>query len=48
MTGRVDHQFDTKNSLFVRYSLNFDREFWPSGTVPESLHHASRVWPLLA
>ena len=36
MTGRVDHQFDTKNSLFVRYSLNFDREFWPSGTVPES------------
>ncbi|MGD0224191.1 MAG: TonB-dependent receptor [Terriglobia bacterium] len=37
MTGRVDHQFDTKNSLFVRYSLNLDREFWPSGTVPESL-----------
>ena len=36
LTGRVDHQFDTKNSLFVRYSLNFDREFWPSGTVPES------------
>jgi len=35
-TGRVDHQFDTKNSLFVRYSLNLDREFWPSGTVPES------------
>ena len=22
--------------MFVRYSLNFDREFWPSGTVPES------------
>ncbi len=37
MTGRVDHQLDTKNSLFVRYSLNLDREFWPSGTVPESL-----------
>jgi hypothetical protein len=36
LTGKVDHQFDTKNSLFVRYSLNFDREFWPSGTVPES------------
>jgi hypothetical protein len=36
MTGRVDHQFDTKNSVFVRYSLNLDREFWPSGTVPES------------
>ena len=35
LTGRVDHQFDTKNSIFVRYSLNFDREFWPSGTVPE-------------
>jgi hypothetical protein len=35
-TGRVDHQFDTKNSLFVRYSLNLDREFWPSGTVPEN------------
>ena len=35
-TARVDHQFDTKNSLFVRYSLNLDREFWPSGTVPES------------
>ena len=36
MTGKVDHQFDSKNSLFVRYSLNFDREFWPSGTVPEN------------
>ena len=36
LTGRVDHQFDTKNSLFVRYSLNFDHEFWPSGTLPES------------
>jgi hypothetical protein len=36
LTGRVDHQFDTKNQMFVRYSLNFDREFWPSGTVPES------------
>jgi hypothetical protein len=36
LTGRVDHQFNTKNSVFVRYSLNFDREFWPSGTVPES------------
>jgi hypothetical protein len=36
LTGRVDHQFDTQNSLFVRYSLNLDREFWPSGTVPES------------
>ncbi len=35
MTGRVDHQFNTKNSMFVRYNLNFDREFWPSGTVPE-------------
>ena len=35
MTGRIDHQFDSKNSMFVRYSLNFDREFWPSGTVPE-------------
>ena len=36
LTARVDHQFDTKNALFVRYSLNFDREFWPSGTIPES------------
>ncbi len=36
LTGKVDHQFDAKNSIFVRYSLNFDREFWPSGTVPES------------
>lgn len=35
-TARVDHQFDTQNTLFVRYSLNFDREFWPTGTVPES------------
>ncbi len=35
MTGRIDHQFDSKNSMFVRYSLNFDREFWPTGTVPE-------------
>ena len=37
VTGRVDHQFDTRNSLFVRYSLNLDREFWPSGTLPESM-----------
>jgi hypothetical protein len=36
LTARVDHQFNSKNSLFVRYSLNFDREFWPTGTVPES------------
>jgi hypothetical protein len=36
VTGRVDHQLNNKNTLFVRYSLNFDREFWPSGTVPES------------
>jgi hypothetical protein len=36
ITGRVDHQFDSKNTMFARYSLNFDREFWPSGTVPES------------
>jgi hypothetical protein len=36
MTGRIDHRFNTKDSLFVRYSLNFDREFWPTGTVPES------------
>jgi hypothetical protein len=36
LTGRVDHQFNNKNTLFVRYSLNFDREFWPTGTVPES------------
>jgi hypothetical protein len=36
LTGRVDHQFSTKNSMFVRYSLNFDREFWPGGTNPES------------
>ncbi len=35
MTGRVDHQFNSKDSMFVRYSLNFDREFWPTGTVPE-------------
>jgi hypothetical protein len=35
LTGRIDHQFDNKNSMFVRYSLNFDREFWPTGTVPE-------------
>jgi hypothetical protein len=35
VTGRVDHQFDSKNTMFVRYSLNFDREFWPTGTVPE-------------
>jgi hypothetical protein len=35
MTGRVDHQFNTKDSMFVRYSLNLDREFWPGGTVPE-------------
>jgi hypothetical protein len=36
LTGRIDHQFSSKDSLFVRYSLNFDREFWPTGTVPES------------
>jgi hypothetical protein len=36
VTARVDHQFNNKNTLFVRYSLNFDREFWPTGTVPES------------
>jgi hypothetical protein len=35
MTARVDHQFDSKNTMFVRYSVNFDREFWPSGTIPE-------------
>jgi hypothetical protein len=35
LTGRVDHQFNSKDSLFVRYSLNLDREFWPTGTVPE-------------
>ena len=35
ITGRIDHQFSTKDSMFVRYSLNFDREFWPGGTVPE-------------
>ena len=34
-TARIDHQFSAKDSLFVRYNLNFDREFWPSGTVPE-------------
>jgi hypothetical protein len=36
VTGRMDHQFTGKDSLFVRYSLNLDREFWPTGTVPES------------
>jgi hypothetical protein len=35
LTGRIDHQFNSANSLFVRYNLNFDREFWPTGTVPE-------------
>lgn len=35
LTGRIDHQFSSKDSIFVRYSLNFDREFWPTGTVPE-------------
>jgi hypothetical protein len=34
-TARIDHQFNTKDSMFVRYNLNFDREFWPGGTVPE-------------
>jgi hypothetical protein len=36
MTGRIDHRFNTKDSMFVRYNLNFDREFLPTGTVPES------------
>ncbi len=35
MTGRVDHQFNSKDSVFFRYNLNFDCEFWPTGTVPE-------------
>ncbi|MGD1156111.1 MAG: TonB-dependent receptor [Terriglobia bacterium] len=36
LTGRIDHRFNSKDSMFVRYNLNFDREFWPTGTVPES------------
>jgi Carboxypeptidase regulatory-like domain/TonB dependent receptor len=35
-TARVDHRFNDKDSIFVRYNLNFDREFLPTGTVPES------------
>jgi Carboxypeptidase regulatory-like domain len=36
VTGRVDHRFSDNDSMFVRYNVNFDREFLPSGTVPES------------
>jgi len=35
-TARVDHRFSDKDSMFVRYNLNFEREFLPTGTVPES------------
>jgi Carboxypeptidase regulatory-like domain len=35
-TARVDHRFNDKDSMFFRYNLNFDREFLPTGTVPES------------
>lgn len=35
-TARVDHRFNDRDSMFVRYNLNFDREFLPTGTVPES------------
>jgi hypothetical protein len=35
-TARMDHRFNEKDSMFVRYNLNFDREFLPTGTVPES------------
>jgi hypothetical protein len=36
MTGRIDHRFNTKDSMFARYSLNFDREYWPTGAAPLS------------
>jgi Carboxypeptidase regulatory-like domain/TonB dependent receptor-like, beta-barrel len=29
--GRVDHHWGSKDSIFFRYNLNFDREFQPSG-----------------
>jgi hypothetical protein len=35
-TARFDHRFNDKDSMFFRYNLNFDREFLPTGTVPES------------
>jgi len=34
-TARVDHRFSDKDSVFFRYNLNLEREFLPSGTVPE-------------
>lgn len=36
ITARIDHRFSDKDSMFVRYNLNFDRELLPTGTVPES------------
>ena len=35
-TARVDHTFNNRDSIFVRYNLNLVREFLPTGTVPES------------
>jgi len=29
--GRLDHHWGTKNSVFFRYNVNFDREYEPSG-----------------
>ncbi|HEY6291218.1 MAG TPA: TonB-dependent receptor, partial [Terriglobia bacterium] len=35
-TVRVDHRFNDRDSVFFRYNVTFDREFLPTGTVPES------------
>ncbi|HEV2381229.1 MAG TPA: TonB-dependent receptor [Terriglobia bacterium] len=35
-TLRVDHRFNDKDSIFFRYNLSLEREFLPTGTVPES------------
>jgi Carboxypeptidase regulatory-like domain len=35
-TLRVDHRFNDRDSIFFRYNLSLEREFLPTGTVPES------------
>ena len=35
-TLRVDHRFSDNDSIFFRYNLSLNREFLPTGTVPES------------